>query len=342
METMWVLYVILGLIILLFLFANLLLNFLFGKRCEGNPNLKYFTADDFEELEAKKIEFKSNKGQLLRGNIYTNKNEKNYKGLVIFVHGMGAGHLSYTTEINTIAKAGYKVLSYDNTGCCASEGKSMNGFYQSVLDLKSCLDFVKTNEELNKYNINLVGHSWGAYTVCQILKYGYDIKTVTGLSGPDTVEGLLTSSMGFLGKILKPFVVFSNFLKFGKKGIESTIEVLKNIENTNILLFHGKADKTCTIENSIVYKSEDNFAINENIVAVEFEEKSHNIYQTLESEKYLNEVFGKIAEYKKKYKGKELEEKSREIYDNIDYKKITEEDFDVMKSIIDFLDENNK
>ena len=67
--------------------------------------------------------------------IYTNKNINEYEGVIVFVHGMGAGHLSYTTEINTIAKSGYKVLSYDNTGCCASDGKSMNGFYQAVLDL---------------------------------------------------------------------------------------------------------------------------------------------------------------------------------------------------------------
>ena len=75
--------------------------------------MKYFTVDDFEDLENKEIEFKSNKGQTLKGYIYTNKNVNEYKGLIVFVHGMGAGHLSYTTEINTLAKAGFKVLAYD-------------------------------------------------------------------------------------------------------------------------------------------------------------------------------------------------------------------------------------
>lgn len=337
---MWIIFLIVAIIILS---SIMLWNFIFGKRCEGNPNLKYFTADDFEELEAKKIEFKSNKGQILRGNIYTNKNIKEYKGLVIFVHGMGAGHLSYTTEINTIAKSGYKVLSYDNTGCCASDGKSMNGFYQAVLDLKYCLEFVKENKELNKYKVNLIGHSWGAYSVCQVLKYGVDVKTVTAMSGPENLEELLTGSMGVIGKILKPFIRCINFIKFGNDGIQSTKEVLKKVnENTNILLFHGKADKTCPEKRSIVFESEIAFEGKTNIVSVMFEEKCHNIYQTLESEKYLNEVFGNIAGLKKKYKGKELEEKTKELYGNIDYKKITEEDPDVMKSIIDFLNENNK
>ena len=128
---MIIVYILISLIIIgliwfgfMLLFSKMILNSVFGKRCEGNPNLKYFTADDFEDLDYEKIEFKSNKGQILRGNIYTNKKvkEKDIKGLLVFVHGMGAGHLSYTTEINTLAKNGYKVLAYDNTGTCASEG----------------------------------------------------------------------------------------------------------------------------------------------------------------------------------------------------------------------------
>ena len=104
--------IVLAIIIaILFIITKLILNQVFGKRCEGNPNLKYFTADDFEELDSKKIEFKSNKEQMLRGFIYTNKNIKEYKGIVVFVHGMGAGHLSYTTEINTFAKSRKKTQS---------------------------------------------------------------------------------------------------------------------------------------------------------------------------------------------------------------------------------------
>ena len=141
--------IILAIIIaILLMLVKLILYTVFGKRCEGNPNLKYFTADDFEELESKKMEFKSNKGQILRGFIYTNKNIKEYKGIVVFVHGMGAGHLSYTTEINTLAKAGFMVISYDNTGTCTSEGKNLKGFFQSVIDLKYALRYINEDENL--------------------------------------------------------------------------------------------------------------------------------------------------------------------------------------------------
>ena len=192
---MWFFYAIIIIFLILLGIARAIFNMVFGKRCEGNPNLKYFTADDFDELNAKPMEFKSNKGQVLRGNIYTNKDVKIYKGLIIFVHGMGAGHLSYTTEINTLAKAGFIVIGYDNTGTCASEGKSLQGFFQSVIDLNHALNFVKENEDLNKYDIFLVGHSWGAYTVCQVLQFKPKVKAVVAMSGPKNVSDLICTSL---------------------------------------------------------------------------------------------------------------------------------------------------
>lgn len=337
-----ILITILVLIAILYLFANTILNLIFGKRCEGNPNLKYFTADDFEELNASKIEFKSDKGQSLRGYVYQNNKikENDIKGLLVFVHGMGAGHFSYTTEINTLAKNGYKVLAYDNTGTCMSDGKKLNGFYQSVIDLKHCLEYIKTNSDLNNYNLGLIGHSWGAYTVCQSLKYESNVKAVIGMSGPDTLEKLITSSMGKFGKIINPFLRKINKKRFGKEALDSSIDVLKNVDDSvSVLLLHGEDDSTCKIENSMIF-NQDDFKDKENIETILFEGKNHNIYQTIESEKYLNEVFKTIEKYKKELKkdskNKEIEEKLKTYYKNIDYKKITEEDQEVMEIIIEF------
>lgn len=334
---MWLIYLILIICLILLIFSKVILNFLFGKRCEGNPNLKYFTADDFEELENKEIEFKSNKGQIIRGYIYTNKNIENYKGLIVFVHGMGAGHLSYTTEINTLAKDGFKVLSYDNTGTCRSEGNSLVGFYQAVIDLKHALNYIKENDELNKYDVTLVGHSWGAFTVCQVLKYNYNIKKVVALSGPNNVDNIICDFMGG-GKIncgfLKPFLKLINFMAFGKDALDNTSDVLKNT-NVPVLLMHGDKDATCLLTSSLLNKPE---IYKENVKTILYKDRFHNVYQTKESEQYLNEVFGNIAKINKEYKGKEnLKEKLSEIYENIDYKKITEEDENVMKEIINFI-----
>lgn len=64
----------------------------FRRRYDGNPNLKYFTADDFHQLVAEPISFPSDKGQVLRGYIYRSS-QVPAEGLIIFSHGSGRADL---------------------------------------------------------------------------------------------------------------------------------------------------------------------------------------------------------------------------------------------------------
>ena len=118
--------VLLSAVLFLFIFAASVEKVTFGARCEGNPYLSYFTAADFDNLEAEPIEFKGNRGQTLRGNLYFETGKTDFKALLIFCHGMGGGHLSYTTEIDFFAKHGYLVLAYDNTGTMAPTAKPLS------------------------------------------------------------------------------------------------------------------------------------------------------------------------------------------------------------------------
>ena len=126
------LYILLGILalvaILIILAAKLLDAAGLNKRCEGNENLKYLKAKNFDNLNAHPISSKSDEGQTLNGFLYSGAKIDKYKALIVFSHGMGAGHLAYTTEINYFAQKGYLVLAYDNTGTCESEGKKLKGF----------------------------------------------------------------------------------------------------------------------------------------------------------------------------------------------------------------------
>lgn len=335
---MTIIYVLIFIILLILLLSKLVLNTVFGKRCEGSKNLKYFTANDFEGLSAKPIEFPSNKGQILRGNIYTDDSIKEYKGLIVFVHGMGGGHLSYTTEINTFAKAGFMVIGYDNTGTCTSEGKNLKGFFQSVIDLKYALDYISKGENLNKYNVALVGHSWGAYSVCQVLQYNPNVKAVVAFSGFNNSSNVICDSMKAMLKVnvsfLKPFFTVINFLTFGKDGIKNTASILNNTD-VPVLALHGTADTSALLGNSISANVEENA----HIKVMLYEGRYHNVYQTKESEQYLNDTFANIEQVKKQYKGKMPEEEIKKLYGNIDYKKMTEEDNTVMDTVIKFIED---
>lgn len=57
---------------------------IYNKRYDGNKNLRYFSAGDFQGLLAESIEFSSDKGQTLRGYLYRDANTKSPKALIIF------------------------------------------------------------------------------------------------------------------------------------------------------------------------------------------------------------------------------------------------------------------
>ena len=192
----WLLGMLAVIAILLTAIAFVCLRMVFGARCDADPSLRYFTHEDFDGMRAQPVFFPSDKGQLLRGAVYTCGRSEAPAGLVVFAHGMGGGHLSYMTEIHTFAAAGFAVLAYDNTGTCASDGKKLVSFYQAVRDLRCALAFVRERENLSRLPVVLAGHSWGGYAVCQSLAYaGGTISGVVSLSAPESVSRTICDMM---------------------------------------------------------------------------------------------------------------------------------------------------
>ena len=152
---------------ILYLLARSILRKAFGSRQEGAPGVKYFHAEDFPGLNAEPVSFASDKARL-RGYWYSCYSD--CRGIVIFVHGMGGGHTAYTTEINALARAGYRVLAYDNTGTMLSDGPELYGLNQALSDLSAAYDFAWSANRAWQLPITLVGHSWGAFTVCNFIE----------------------------------------------------------------------------------------------------------------------------------------------------------------------------
>ena len=132
----------------------------FGERYNGNPFVHYFEAKDFPGLQAQPISFPSSSGISLRGYLYHAKGVQ-VRALTVFVHGLGAGHLAYTTEINFLANSGYLVLAFDMTGCGASEGNALLGFDQGPLDVSAALRFIGSQPRLAQFPVFLIGHLVG-------------------------------------------------------------------------------------------------------------------------------------------------------------------------------------
>ena len=330
--------VIILLLVALFALAIIILNTAgVNKRCEGDDNLKYLKAKNFDNLNALPISFKSDKQQTLNGFLYSSAKVDAYKGLIVFSHGMGAGHLAYTTEINYLAQKGYIVLAYDNTGTCTSEGKKIKGFAQGIIDLKYALDFVKTRDDLKDLSVLLVGHSWGAYSVSNVsaLNPSVEIKGIVAFSPFNSMNKLIRDIAKQKTKanlsILSPFFDIINFIRFGKAGNLRSCDSI-NSNSIPTLIMHGGNDMQVTLKNSPVGKKH-KIQDNPNARTVLYDSKYHNVYLAKEAEQYLNDTFAKIESL-----GKNSPE-AYEIYQNIDYSLITKEDLSVMETVSSFLEE---
>lgn len=309
----------------------------FKKRCEGNENLKYLKAKNFDNLNAHPVSFASDKGQTLNGFVYSGAKVEKYKALIVFSHGMGAGHLSYTTEINYFAQKGYLVFAFDNTGTCTSEGKCLKGFAQGVIDLKYALNFIASKEALKDYPVLLLGHSWGGYSVCNVaaLMPDVSIKGIVALSPFNSTEKLLCDFVKMKTKanvrFLIPFIEIVNLFKFGKAGVLKSCETISsNLIPT--LIMHGGNDMTVNVQNSPVGQK-NRISSNPNARTVLYESKYHNVYLAKDAEQYLNDIFAKIGTLT------ENSQEAYEIYQSIDYALITKEDLTVMETILNFFEE---
>lgn len=305
-----------------------------NKRYNGNAHVRYLTASDFPLLAAEPLAFPSDRGQMLRGYLYRNSENEHPKALLLFAHGFGAGHLAYTTEIVTLANAGYWVLAYDATGCGASDGKNMRGFDQGVIDLRSAVHYAKSIERFSGLKMMLVGHSWGAFCVMNALPEE-DVCGAVAICGFISGAKVLSqNTVGQAGPLRYPvewFLRLLNFMRFGKASNRDSLRSLTKTKKP-VYLIYGTADTVVTYKwNGAVMIGR--FSGADTVRVRKCEGKGHNPYLSFAAEKYMNETFAKIARMKKKDRAKAMA-----MYEDIDYGKMTEEDPEIMRSVIEFCD----
>lgn len=110
------------------------------KRYDYEPYLKYFSYKDFKGLKYDECNIKVNIDVINGGFYYYNKETTN--NLIVFVHGIGPGHLCYMKEIEILASKGFKVFAYDMIGTGKSTGVQIKGLSGAVESLDYVLDYL--------------------------------------------------------------------------------------------------------------------------------------------------------------------------------------------------------
>lgn len=290
----------------------------FGKRYDKNPVLKYFTADDFG-LSAEPV----SAGKFLKGFIYRNPKIEDNGKVIIFCHGMGPGHIAYTTEISYFCNLGYTVVAFDSKGCNFSGGKNIKGMYEGVKTATAAIDFVRG--KFANSPVYLVGHSWGAYSaLCASLIR--KVNAVVAISAPTTPsktmqKGAVNVGMPkFFAAILRPYWWLIALLKYGAKGNANAVKRAQK-NSTPTLLIHGDKDVIVPLKNSVYGKAD-----GAHITKYLARGKNHNPYNTENAERLLGELSLKLSK--------------REDISNFDFTAATEEDKEVMTEISSFLARN--
>ena len=314
---------------------------IFGERYETASWLE-FSVEDYEGLQMERSDFQS-EDVTLAGYKYSKANQE-VKGVVVIAHGLGGGgHNTYMPFIDYFTSNDYYVFAYDARGNDNSGGDSVGGLPQGIICLDNALHHVVAIEEYQNLPITLFGHSWGGYSVGNVLYMHSDIKAAVIVAGFNESEDLLEyqgQQMAGAGvHILMPYLKLYERIKFGKEF--TTVSALQGLERTDagIMIVHSKDD--ATVPTKYGYdKFYEAFGNSDRFEFVLYEDKGHDYLFYSEAAWAYREQLN--ADYKSYVEdnGREYSAETKEEFMNgyLDKKQCFEPDPVLMEQILNMFD----
>ena len=299
-----------------------------------------FQMSDYEGLTVTRSDFFEKKKTKIAGYKYSKQTSEEKKGVVVISHGLGhGGHNSYMPFVDFFTSSGYYVFTYDVHGNDNSEGKTVKGLPQGIISLDAALTHLKSIPEYKNLPIMLFGHSWGAFSVGNVLNLHPDVSAAVMVAGFNESEDLMHNYSGKLfgtfADGLMTYVEIYEDLKFGKKTTKlSTIDGIKKTDAL-IMIVHSRDDKVVPKEYGYdKYLKE--FEGDERVSFVLYENKGHNrLYFSDAAWEYQKKFDEECQAYLKSHK-KRNSKKNRIEYlkTHLDKKKFFEPDPELMGEIL--------
>ncbi len=302
--------------------------------------------DEFEGLNSQKYTYTSNKGQKLVGYKYY-RDIDNSKGVVIISHGLGGGgHNTYMGLADFFTSKGYDVFAYDATGNDESEGNSVKGVPQFLIDLDYSIQFVKQTPSFNGAPIVLFGHSLGGYSVGSVLNLQPDVKAVVMVAGFDkSIDIIAEEGKKIAGdriRVLLPYISLYERIKFGKYASYNSISGFENTDS-GVMIIHSSDDEMISKEKSFdvfhdIYTNHDRFNF------VQYEDRGHDyVYCSDTSREYKEDFNREFDEYLNSTDEEFTAElKLSYLNNNLDKKLLYDLDEELMNNIVRFYDKYTK
>ena len=245
-------------------------------------------------------------------------------GLAVFCHGMRSGADDYIPLIEQMVLRGLCVFAYDCTGTYESSGKSTVGMCQQVIDLRSTLEYVRSQTRLSGTPIFLIGHSWGAYASASVLSLVDFVDGCVAIAGMNSGTDILVAKageiVGPLALISRPVFMACQELSFGDYARLTATDGI-NSSGVPTLIAHGTNDRVVRFNGQSIIAKRDKIT---NTSARYYVGKGLNgghsdIMYAKEAVAYRMEIQSEIALREMK-KGRRLSKGERaELYSEIDH-----------------------
>ncbi|MCL2443163.1 MAG: alpha/beta fold hydrolase [Treponema sp.] len=229
-------------IIVLELFADV-----FG-RVEGNPSLHTWINDYPRE----EVSFYSGNNKL-QGFIYGADNDK---GLVVISHGIQSYADEYDRIITYLVNNGWRIFSFNNTGVDGSEGSSMIGLSQGLIDLNAALNYIYSQNVFDDLPIMIAGFSLGGYSACAVLNYEHRVNAVVSFAGFNSTrevsEYQATAEIGGIYYLFSPQVWVLEKQLFGDTANFTAIDGI-NKSQIPVMIVHCSNDNVIPVNSVSIY-----------------------------------------------------------------------------------------
>ena len=265
----------------------------------------WFDMEDFPDLTRERHQFKSYSKNRLIGYVYQCKTPTK-KGFFVFAHGYGGGgHRCYLDLIHAICKRGFYVFAYDATANDESEGHSMKGFTQGLLDADKAIGYVETLKEYQKLPLYLCGHSWGAYSMSAAIGWHVKVKGLIAFSGFNSATGIFKyNGERYAGAEADKFMTYVDSYEkvlFGDIAESTAINAFHNTK-AKICIIHSEDDRTVPIDAGFyLYKKE--FKNDKRFKFIKLSARGHGtVYYSTSGKNYFETVQKQYETYIKKQK----------------------------------------
>lgn len=214
------------------------------------PSYRRRTIDEFDGLLREGLPFASDQGQLVAGYKYW-KEGRAPKGTVIICPGLGlGGHCCYMDVADYFTTHDYLVFAYDSTGTDESDGDSIVGMQQGIIDLSFAIDRIERDPEMGSLPIMLFGHSWGAFCADAVLSLHPEVRAVVSIAGFNDTYGWFESVLGGEEVTLLDEVTPTERSRFGDYARLTALDGLAST-SAQVMVIQSKDDRN--VQESVGY-----------------------------------------------------------------------------------------